>query len=57
MPMDFADYKAFFLVSLALLLDPSLTLKTSDDERIANLRYFAVHGLESEASKLCAKHA
>lgn len=55
MPMDFADYKAFFLVSLALLLDPSLTLRTSDEERIANLRYFAVHGLESEASQLCAK--
>lgn len=55
MPLDIADYKAFFLVALALLLDPSLTLRTTDEERIANLRYFAVHGLESDAAKSCAK--
>lgn len=55
MPLDIVDYKAFFLVSLALLLDPLLTLKTSDEERIANLRYFAVHGLESDAARICAK--
>ncbi len=55
MPLEIGDYKAFFLVALALLLDTTLTLKTSDEERIANLRYFAVHGLESEASQFCAK--
>ncbi len=55
MPLDMADYKAFFLISLALLLDQSLNLRTSDEERIANLRFFAVHGLESEASQICAK--
>jgi carboxylate-amine ligase len=55
MPLQFSDYRAFFLLSLALLLDPSLTLKTGDEERIANLRYFAVHGLDSEASKVCAR--
>jgi carboxylate-amine ligase len=55
MPLEIADYKAFFLVALALLLDPLLTLKTSDEERIANLRYFAVHGLKSDAAKICAK--
>ncbi len=55
MPLQFSDYRAFFLLSLALLLDSSLTVKTSDEERIANLRYFAVHGLESEASKICAR--
>jgi hypothetical protein len=55
MPLENADYKAFFLISLTLLLDPTLTLRTSDEERIANLRYFALHGLESEASQMCAK--
>lgn len=55
MPLDMADYKAFFLISLALLLDPSLSLKTTDEERIANLRYFAVHGLQSEAARVCAR--
>ena len=55
MPLDMADYKAFFLVSLALLLDPSLSMKTTDDERVANLRYFALHGLQSPAAKVCAK--
>ena len=40
---------------MALLLDQSLNLKTSDEERIANLRFFAVHGLESEGGRLCAK--
>ena len=55
MPFQFSDYRALFLISLALLLDSSLTMKTSDEERIANLRYFAVHGLESEASKVCAR--
>lgn len=55
MPLQFSDYRAFFLLSLALLLDTSLSLKTSDEERIENLRYFAVHGLDSEASKICAR--
>lgn len=55
MPLQFSDYRAFFLLSLALLLDASLSLKTSDEERIENLRYLAVHGLDSEASKICAR--
>ncbi len=55
MPIEMADYKAFFLVALALLLDPSLIMKTSNEERIANLRYFSLHGLESDAARLCAK--
>lgn len=55
MPLDMADYKAFFLISLALLLEPSLSLKTTDEERVANLRHFAVHGLQSEPARHCAR--
>lgn len=55
MPQEQGDYKAFFLVALALLLDPALKMQTSDQERIANLRHFALHGLKSKAGQLCAK--
>jgi hypothetical protein len=49
-----ADYGALFLISLALLLDPALSMKTTDDERIANLRYFAEYGLQSHGARICA---
>lgn len=54
MPRDMADYGALFLISLALLLDPALSMKTTDDERIANLRYFAEYGLQSHGARICA---
>lgn len=55
MPLQMSDYRAFFLISLALLIDLTLSMKSADEERIANLRYFAVHGLETEASRTCAR--
>jgi len=55
MPLVMSDYKALFLIGLAMLLDQSLTMKTTDEERVENLRYFAVHGLASEAAQVCAR--
>lgn len=50
MPAEFSDYSALFLVCLALLLDDTLTERATDEERVAELRYLAVHGLHTEAA-------
>lgn len=52
MPLNFEDYAAFFLTSLAILLDPALQKSASNDDRIAQLRRLAINGLGAEESEI-----
>lgn len=52
MPLDFEDYAAFFLTSLAILLDPALQKSASNDDRIAQLRKLAINGVGPEESEI-----
>jgi hypothetical protein len=46
MAQNLSDYKAFFLLSLAVLLDLELTGRASDATRLYDLGQVAVHGLD-----------
>lgn len=45
MPQDLSDYRAFFLIGLALLLDNQLGEKRSDTERLTVLKELAIYGI------------
>jgi hypothetical protein len=49
MSNDLDDYEAYFLMSLSVLLDDTLTGRASDQTRIYDLGELAVDGLRSEA--------
>ncbi len=51
MSCDLADYEAYFLLSLALLLDHQLKGRASDQTRIYDLGALAVEGLKSKEMK------
>ncbi len=50
------DYEAFFLISLALLLDEKLVEKADDQTRIYDLGFISLFGLESEQTCLIASN-
>ncbi len=52
MPLNFEDYDAFFLTSLAILLDPALNKSAGNDDRIAQLRRLSVDGLSREEGEI-----
>ncbi|MBC7999067.1 MAG: hypothetical protein IAF58_14050 [Leptolyngbya sp.] len=45
MPQDLADYHAFFLIGLSLLLDNQLVEKRTDAERLTVLKELAIYGI------------
>ena len=45
------DYHAMFLISLALLLDDTLDMTASDEERIVELESIAIYGIEDSVTR------